>query len=258
MVKTMTEKAEPMKSALYSLKGYQRMLTGAPLTPDIINAGEGVIRFTEYAELAEEIKAISKDTSKSVMAETYAAVLENSLRSTEALGDALGNTTLESGRDFKSNLIVDGQVGRNQLAEQFLEVSKVIQLDTTSFEMERSAFYTALGGWDSHGAVDISTQVGYVNEALEMLTDELKDQGVWDDVAIVCVSDFGRTLTSNSQGTDHGWGGNYWVAGGGVKGKQMLGKFPSRFTEFESDVNVGRGRFIPTTPWCVLLASLFL
>lgn len=72
---------------------------------------------------------------------------------------------------------------------------------------------------------------------------------VWDNVAIVCLSDFGRTLNSNTRGTDHGWGGNYWVAGGKVNGTQMLGKFPHRLTEFQSDVNVGRGRFIPTTPW---------
>ena len=66
---------------------------------------------------------------------------------------------------------------------------------------------------------------------------------------VVCVSDFGRTLTSNGQGSDHGWGGNYWVLGGGVKGKQMLGEFPERLAEFESDHNIGRGRVIPTTPW---------
>ena len=57
---------------------------------------------------------------------------------------------------------------------------------------ERSMFYTTIGGWDSHGTVDISTQLDYVDEAVGMLADELKDQGVWDDVAIVCLSDFGR------------------------------------------------------------------
>jgi uncharacterized protein (DUF1501 family) len=98
--------------------------------------------------------------------------------------------------------------------------------------------------------VDISMQLSYVDEAVGMLAEELKTQGVWDDVAIVCLSDFGRTLTTNSLGTDHGWGGNYFVAGGKVKGKQMLGKFPTRLTEFEEgSLNIGRGRFIPTTPW---------
>ena len=34
-----------------------------------------------------------------------------------------------------------------------------------------------------------------------------------------------------------------------VKGGQMLGKFPARLAEFDSDVNIGRGRVLPTTPW---------
>lgn len=137
----------------------------------------------------------------------------------------------------------------NKLAASFREVSKVIQLDRAELNMERSMFYTSLSGWDSHGNIEISTPLAHVDEVIGMLADELKEQGVWDDTAIVLMLDFGRTLTSNSRGTDHGWGGNYWIAGGGIKGKQMLGKFPSRLTEFESDVNIGRGRFIPTTPW---------
>ena len=32
-------------------------------------------------------------------------------------------------------------------------------------------------------------------------------------------------------------------------GGQMFGEFPTRLEEFESAYNVGRGRFIPTTPW---------
>lgn len=249
MVTKLTNRSAPFKSAMYSLKGYQRMLTGAPFTPAIIAAGEGIVRFGDYSNLKDDINSMINLESESLMAETYAAVLESSIESTEFLGKALGNTTLKSGNDFASKVLVNGAVGRNHLAEQLKEVSKVIQLDTTDFGNERSMFYTSIGGWDSHGSVDISTQLDHVDEAVGMLADELKDQGVWDDVAVVCLSDFGRTLNSNSQGTDHGWGGNYWIAGGKVKGAQMLGKYPHRFTEFESDLNVGRGRFIPTTPW---------
>ena len=66
---------------------------------------------------------------------------------------------------------------------------------------------------------------------------------------MVVASEFGRTLSTNGQGSDHGWGGNYFVLGGDVKGGQMLGSYPGRLTEFVSEANVGRGRFIPTTPW---------
>ena len=53
----------------------------------------------------------------------------------------------------------------------------------------------------------------------------------------------------NAQGTDHGWGGNYFLLGGGVKGGQILGKFPDRLDEDYNDVSLGRGRVLPTTPW---------
>ena len=36
------------------------------------------------------------------------------------------------------------------------------------------------------------------------------------------ISDFARTLTSNGNGTDHAWGGNALVVGGGVKGSLSL------------------------------------
>lgn len=97
-------------------------------------------------------------------------------------------------------------------------------------------------------------------------------QGVWQNVTIVTVSDFGRTLTSNGLGTDHAWGelslfriallwrtfntpfgvpvptgGNHFVLGGDVAGGKIHGKFPSRFTSGENDI--GRGRVLPTTAW---------
>ena len=244
MVAKLTDRPDPLKSAMYSINGYQRMLTGAPFPPTIIDAGEGLSRFEDYASLAEDIAKMTSNASESLLAETYAAVLESSIQATESFGRALEGTVLESGNDFVST-----GVKKNRFASQLKEVAKVIQLDNAELEMELSVFYTQMGHWDTHGSMDISAQLGYIDEAVGMLADELKTQGLWDNVTIVCLSDFGRTLNSNSRGTDHGWGGNYWVAGGNVKGKQMLGQFPPRLTEFESDVNVGRGRFIPTTPW---------
>ena len=66
---------------------------------------------------------------------------------------------------------------------------------------------------------------------------------------IVQTSDFGRTLTPNTgDGTDHGWGGHYFMAGGSVKGNRIVGEYPSSLTE-SGPFNVGRGRIIPSTPW---------
>ena len=71
---------------------------------------------------------------------------------------------------------------------------------------------------------------------------------VWESVAITTLSDFGRTITSNGIGTDHGWGGNHMLLGGAVSGNKIHGSYPSDLTENGSQM-LSRGRLIPTTPW---------
>ena len=95
-----------------------------------------------------------------------------------------------------------------------------------------------------------------LNSALDVFVNELKAQGVWDNVAILQTSEFGRTLTGNSGGgTDHGWGGNYWLAGGGVKGRRIVGQYPSTFS-LDYEYNIDRGRLIPTTSWDSVFNSI--
>jgi hypothetical protein len=77
----------------------------------------------------------------------------------------------------------------------------------------------------------------------------LKSQGVWDDTVILLGSDFGRSLIANGGGgTDHAWGGHYFMAGGGVAGGQILGQYPDMSADNPSWIDF-RGRFVPTTSW---------
>merc|ERR1711862_170318 len=80
---------------------------------------------------------------------------------------------------------------------------------------------------------------------------EIKAQGNEQNVILVAVSDFARTLTPNSSaGSDHAWGGNYFMTGGSVKGGRIVGAWPA---DLDGPLNVdgpeGRGRLIPTTSW---------
>jgi len=68
---------------------------------------------------------------------------------------------------------------------------------------------------------------------------------VADKVTTFTTSDFGRTLTSNGRGSDHGWGGNQIVMGGGVQGGTIKGTYPS--LALNNSLDVGRGNLIPTT-----------
>ena len=58
----------------------------------------------------------------------------------------------------------------------------------------------------THGTFDSETQKGFekINKVIKTFKEEMEAQNAWNDVAVVLVSDFGRTITSNGKGTDHG------------------------------------------------------
>jgi len=58
-------------------------------------------------------------------------------------------------------------------------------------------------------------------------------------------SEFGRTITSNGDGSDHGWGSHHMVMGGAVNGRQFYGQAPELGNNGPDDV--GNGRLLPTT-----------
>jgi uncharacterized protein (DUF1501 family) len=69
--------------------------------------------------------------------------------------------------------------------------------------------------------------------------------GISNNVTAFTASDFGRTLTSNGDGSDHGWGSHHFVVGGAVKGRNYYGTFP--IMGLNNTDEVGSGRLLPTT-----------
>jgi uncharacterized protein (DUF1501 family) len=71
--------------------------------------------------------------------------------------------------------------------------------------------------------------------------------GVQDQVTLFTASDFGRTLTSNGDGSDHGWGSHHFVLGGAVQGGNVYGTFPpTTFFANGNLVDIGQGNLVPT------------
>lgn len=84
-----------------------------------------------------------------------------------------------------------------------------------------------------------------INNAVVAFQAAMKALGVQDNVTLFTASDFGRTLTSNGDGSDHGWGSHHFMVGGAVKGKRVYGAMPEYRTGHDWDT--GSGRLLPTT-----------
>ena len=84
--------------------------------------------------------------------------------------------------------------------------------------------------------------------------------GCAEDVVTFTASDFARTLSSNGIGTDHAWGGQQLVMGGGIDGGKVFRDFPLSLANpvdpTFGNLDLGRGRLIPTTAVDELAAEL--
>ncbi len=112
--------------------------------------------------------------------------------------------------------------------------------------IRRQTFFVLVGGWDHHDEV-LATQapmLSGVSASLAEFDAALGELELRDEVTTFTISDFGRTLSSNGRGSDHGWGGNQLVMGGAVNGGDFYGTPPPLYPG--NDLDTGRGRLIPT------------
>ena len=87
-----------------------------------------------------------------------------------------------------------------------------------------------------------------VSKAMTAFYDATVDMGIADKVTAFTASEFGRTLASNGDGSDHGWGSHHLVVGGAVNGKAFYGVPPPVSV---SDVKDGGGNYLPENAWHV-------
>lgn len=145
----------------------------------------------------------------------------------------------------------------SQLAQDLQMVAKTIA-GRAGLGATRQTFFVNFGGWDHHDEVLVNqaAMLPVVSQAIGAFFQALTLMGMQDNVTLFTASDFGRTLTSNGRGSDHAWGGNQLVVGGGVNGRKIYGQFPALYED--SPLDVGRGRLIPTTSVDAFFAEMAL
>ena len=115
----------------------------------------------------------------------------------------------------------------NSLADQLKTVARLIGA-RSSLGTKRQVFFVSMGGFDLHDNLIANHPMllGKVSDAMTAFYNATVELGVANKVTAFTASDFGRTLTSNGDGSDHGWGSHHFMVGGAVKGKAVYGNVP--------------------------------
>ena len=133
----------------------------------------------------------------------------------------------------------------NNLASQLQIVARLISV-SQELGAKRQVFFVSQGGFDLHDNL-LAQHPGLlanVANAIRAFYDTTVALGVSDRVTTFTGSDFGRTLQSNDDGSDHGWGSMHFVTGGAVNGRRFYGTPPAIGNNTPDDV--GQGRLLPT------------
>ena len=134
----------------------------------------------------------------------------------------------------------------NPLARQLGMVARMIAA-RSPLGAKRQVFFVSMGGFDNHDflADEHPVLLGQLAAALQSFDAATAEMGVAGQVTAFTASDFGRTLASNGDGSDHGWGSHHFVLGGAVAGGRFHGVLPAVAVNGPDDV--GQGRLLPTT-----------
>ena len=177
---------------------------------------------------------------------TYADIFKGSIEAAEEFEDAIAMVP-----SFTT------QFSGHYTSQNFEMIAKTIAAKDT-LDFQRQIFFVNYGGWDHHNNLLEGQQANLinVNNAISEFNSVLKEIGMFDNVATFVISEFGRRLTSNGNGTDHAWGSNVMLMGGKVNGNNMYGTYPS--LAINSDQYIHNGALIPTTSTDSMFSELAL
>jgi uncharacterized protein (DUF1501 family) len=223
-----------------SLSGNTLFQSGADTIAYTMGA-TGPVQFLGFGDAGlglahrQAFEAIIQANYSSIYERGFAAVQQRAIANADTITNAINNAPA------LSTVFPDTPLG-NQLQT----VARLIAV-RNDLSMSRQIFFVATGGFDSHDDQNENQPglIGGISDALTAFYSATGELGVATDITTFTQSDFGRTLTSNGDGTDHAWGGNQIIMGGSVIGRRLYGAYP--LLQIGGDDDVGGGRLIPTT-----------
>jgi uncharacterized protein (DUF1501 family) len=196
---------------------------------------------------ANPLNSILTADETNLFAKEYEVVIKRSMQAQTMLASAMASAGQGGVANPPQYLDpMSNKLASNPLAGSLQTVARIIA-GRASLGVTRQIFYVQLGSFDTHDGqaqthAKLLTQLGAAFEYFDGL---MVNMGLSNNVTSFTISDFGRTLTCNSDGTDHGWGSHHFVVGGAVQGQDIYGQYPVVGVDQANDV--GAGRLIPTT-----------
>jgi len=199
---------------------------------------------------AGALQAIINDAGSDLIEQEHVAIVQRAISSQSILSGAM----LPAGAGGVPNPPPyvnpnTGVSGVNPLAVQLQTVARIIA-GRGALGAKRQVFYVTLGSFDTHDRqkvlhADLMARLAHALAYFDTTLAALQGADLRSQVTTFTASDFGRTFSSNGDGTDHGWGAHHFVVGGAVKGRDIYGAFP--VTGVGHALDVGSGALLPTT-----------
>ncbi len=239
-----------------TLDGQNSFQVGQSVSQYAVSAGgvsflKGSGPTAQLANSATRINGV-KDLVNSPPANLLGAAFAGITQSAISDGDVLGGL-LQSAPALRTAF------PGTRTGSQLKMVATLISL-ASALNLKRQVFFCQLRGFDTHAA-QVSSHgplLADLSAALDAFYNANVELGVANQVTTFTASDFGRTYTANSDGSDHGWGNHQLIMGGAVQGGDIYGAMPSLAIGGPDDT--GQGRWLPTTSvdeYSATLASWF-
>jgi len=198
-----------------------------------------------YNAFVGRINLTSEGTS--VYNDQWRQTMRQSIDTEVAISTAFINSppTEEIVAPFQTAVAGGLNMGGGSLGAQLRMVAALIRASNqlganATTPVKRQIFFVSIGGFDTHGTEfwtnnpNNNKQISKAVNAFWTAMGNVKIRdaagtgylpgSAQDRVTLFTMTDFGRTLDSNGNGCDHGWGSHHIVVGGAVKGGLIYGQ----------------------------------
>jgi len=220
-----------------SLRDQDAFIRGQNVNGYIMNASDALTLNFPYDpqnKLQPASNALTgAGTQANVLERTYANTMNHARSTATTIGQALAPSRPPTLTPARFSTYFTGATGFN-LDSQLQTVAQLIWAATNNVAaysgLTRQIFFVNAGGYDTHSDQlnQQDTLLPVLSRALNSFYNALKSVPngagtLADATTAFTASDFGRSMTSNSGGTDHGWGSHHFVLGGAVQGGKFYG-----------------------------------